>query len=74
MVWVVVGAVHTAYVFQVMHTGSENKGALVYLISVGFVTVIAALIAGKIGSAAVMSFVEEMIYDSLGSFGSMFDY
>ena len=57
-----------------MHTGSENKGALVYLISVGVVTVIAALIAGKIGSAAVMSFVEDMIYDSLGSFGSMFDY
>ena len=69
--WIVVGAVHTAYVFHVMHTGSENKGAIVYLITVGIVTVVAALIAGKIASAAVMSLVEDMIY---GSFGSMFGY
>ena len=71
VVWVVIGAVHTAYVFHVMHTGSENKGAIVYLITVGIVTVVAALIAGKIASAAVMSLVEDMIY---GSFGSMFGY
>lgn len=46
--WIVVGAVHTAYVFHVMHRGSENKGAIIYLITVGVVTTIAALIFFKI--------------------------
>ena len=62
-----------------MHKGSENKGAIVYIITVGIVTTIAALIIFKVtGISAtldslfgVMSEVEEFM-DELDDYSSLF--
>ena len=71
--WIVVGAVHTAYVFHVMHRGSENKGAIIYLITAGVVTTIAALIIFKI--TGISDAVDQMLglMDELEDYMDMYD-